>query len=181
MIWGIIFKKAFVEQLIENKKILSQLSSGIRPKDMELHFEDDMVITNYYDATILYYYYLKALDMGDMQKIVSSINMLEKNLALLPALMQTPIYFDICFVACLTNDMEKAKSFYEKSGKTLQKDKDCNGLRIKAYYEFYVNNNNEAAFQLSNEAMLVTEVYPLKGQAIMEEDLIKQLLQKIGK
>ncbi|WP_416150364.1 M50 family metallopeptidase [Salipaludibacillus sp. HK11] len=180
LIWGIILGRPFAERLIEVNKIASLLSVGVRPKELPISLDGNVENLDLYSVTLFYYEFIKAIDEPNMEKIITNADIMEQNVEIFPPLMQPAIYYDLCFVGCLTGDDEKAKLYYEKSGKTLQKDQDCNGLRVKAYYEFYMNNNTGEARRLANEALEVIELFPLKGQAIMEEDLVKKLVKNIG-
>ena len=97
--------------------------------------------------------------------------------SLLPSIES--FYYELCYNSCINNDQEKAKKYYKKSGKVLQKDKDVNGLRVKAYYEYYIKKNDKKAAKYCDKALAVVDKYPLKGQALMEKDLIKDLKNKL--
>ena len=73
--------------------------------------------------------------------------------------------------------MERAVAYYSKAGRTLQKDKEVNGLRVKAYYEFYAENDIEAASKMAEEALSVADKYSIKGLGLMERELIIRLQQ----
>ena len=70
---------------------------------------------------------------------------------------------------------DKAKAYYLKGGKILQGDKDIIGLRVKAYYKYYINKNIESASTLCESALLVADKFPIKGQGLMERDLVNKL------
>lgn len=62
----------------------------------------------------------------------------------------------------------------------MQKYEYLNSLRIKSYYEYYVNQNIEKACEYAEKALKVADKFPIKGQAIIEVELVKDLLDKIS-
>ncbi|MFW6311510.1 MAG: site-2 protease family protein [Nanoarchaeota archaeon] len=179
IIWSLILKKPFANKLTDIKKISSQLAAGIRPGELSISFPDDMTNIRTYDLIFILYFYFKALDNNNENMMSAYAKILEDNIEVFPNHALPPLYYELCFQACISDDKEKAKEYYEKAGKILQKDQDVNGLRVKAYYEYYIKENFEKAFIYCEDALAVVDKFPIKGQAIMEERLVKELISKI--
>ncbi|MFW6016737.1 MAG: M50 family metallopeptidase [bacterium] len=179
IIWSILLKKPFAAKLLEINKVVSQLTVGIRPSKLKISFSDDKDNIESSDLLIIFYLYFKAVDEKNEDKILEYVNILENNIDLFPEPALPSLYYELCFQACISKKQEKAKKYYKKAGRFLQKDQDVNGLRVKAYYEYYVNYDKERALSYGNEALAVVDKYPLKGQAKMEEDLVRELIKKI--
>lgn len=178
--WSILLKKPFAQDLIKLNQISSSLSYGTRPKDLDIiKFNEDQEM-NFTNVYILIFNYMKALDSKNYAEVDYYIDLLVKNIDNISEVLLPSIYYEICFVYCIKNDIENAKKNYVNAGKVLQKDKDLNGLRIKSYYEYYVNQNTEKAREYAQEALKVADKFPIKGQAIMEVELVKDLLDKIS-
>ena len=61
----------------------------------------------------------------------------------------------------------------------LLKDKDINGRRVLATYKYYIEKNVEEAEKCALDGIAVKDKYALKGQAFLEEELIKKILEDI--
>lgn len=59
------------------------------------------------------------------------------------------------------------------------KDQDINGLRVKAYYAFFMEKDAEKAKALAQKGLVMRDHYPFKGQAVYEAELLNELLQRI--
>lgn len=178
MIWSFLLKKPFAEKLLVLKRLISKLSAGIRPSNLEIpRFNTDKLET--FDLYFILYAYFQALDKNDADKIIYYAKLLEENIENFPTPSLPGLYYELCYVGCITMDMKKANNYYQQVGKILKKDKDINGCRVKAYYEYYVNQNYDAALELCYEGLDVVDNFPIKGQARMEEDMIKSLIYLI--
>ena len=179
IIWSFIFKKPLAGKLIEFNKISAQLSSGIRPRNLDISLSIDSDNLKELDMNIIIFLYFKALDNNNIKKMNGYIDLIEKNIEIAPSWSLEPFCYEICYNGCINNDKEKAKKYYEKVSKKLQKDQDANGLRVKAYYEYYINDNDKKAIEYCDNALAVIDKFPLKGQAIMEKDLVNKLRKSI--
>jgi tetratricopeptide (TPR) repeat protein len=179
LIWSMILKKPFAKKLIEINKMTSQLSAGIRPKDIQISPPENLDNPEIYDIMTILYLYFKALDNKDLNNMLHYANLLEKNLDAFPYPALPGLYYELCFIGCITDDATKAKRYCEKSGKILQNDKDINGLRVKAYYEYHINKNEKAAIDFCESAIVVESKFPIKGQGMMERDLVEALKELI--
>jgi tetratricopeptide (TPR) repeat protein len=179
IIWSLILKRPFAKKLMVLNKMTAHLSAGIRPRDLEIIEKAYMDNPDSYDYALIIYSYLKALDNGDCDSMFKYADLLQNNLDSFPAISLPGIYYEICYTACIKGDEEKAREYYKKAGKILQSDKDINGLRVKAYYEYYINKDMEATKNLCESALAVADKFPLKGQGLMESDLVLKLKELI--
>lgn len=179
IVWSIILKKPFANDLLKLNRLSSQLSHGVRPKDIEIEFDLDGDI-NFTQTYFLFYSYFKALDSKNYSKADYYIDLLEKNIDKISEVMLPGIYYEICFNYSIKEDKVNAEKNYLNAGEILQKDRDLNGLRVKSYYEYYINKNTQKSLAYANEALKVADKFPLKGQAIMEKELVIELIDKIS-
>ena len=180
IVWSVILKKPFARKLMEINKISSQLAGGIRPRDLQIDLTpiigSKLAIT---DILTDLYCYFRALDNNNQEEKMHYSSRFEENIETIPHHALPTFYYEICYVASVTGDEDKAREYYEKAGKILEKDKDINGLRVKAYYEYYINKASGPAALLCEEALAVADVFPIKGQGLMEKSLVKHLMELI--
>lgn len=180
VIWSLFLKRPFAKKLIELNKTIAQLSAGTRPRDMEISSEVNMDSQEIYDLMTKLHLYFKALDNKDFDNALNCINFLEDNLEAFPYVALPGLYYELCFMGCITGDKNRTKIYYNKAGKVLQNDKDINGMRVKAYYEYYINNNEASALKFCDSAIEVESKFPIKGQSLMERDLVEALKEYIA-
>jgi len=178
LLWSIILKKPIAKKYMAISNIIAKLSSGIRPRDLQMSNLDTDNSDRYYFMSYIYSYFI-ALDNNDINSMIHYSNIMKNNIQSTPTLQLTPLYYELCYLGCILNDIDEAKKFYKKAGNNLQKDNDINGLRIKAYYEYYINKNPESALKYCLKALEVANKFPIKGQALMEKDLINVLIEMI--
>jgi hypothetical protein len=179
IIWSKALKNPFSEQLVKINKMSSQLSAGVRPGDMDLPAISNIEDPQPFDLTIMLFSYFKALDNDNKDDMQYYIGLLEENQNLFPHVALPSLMYELCYMACIAGDESRARAYFEKGGKILQKDKDINGLRVKAYYAYNINRDLLAAEALCKEALAVADKYPIKGQGLLEESLVKKLLVQI--
>ncbi|MDY2734443.1 site-2 protease family protein [Intestinibacter sp.] len=179
IVWSIILKKPFANDLLKLNRLSAQVSHGVRPKDIEVEFDSEGEM-NFTKVYFLFYSYFKALDSKNYSEVDYYIGLLEKNIDKIPEPMLPGIYYEICFNYSIKEDKVNSEKNYKNAGNVLQKDMDLNGLRVKSYYEYYTNKNTQKALEYANEALKVADKFPLKGQAIMEKELVKELIDKIS-
>ena len=175
IIWSLILKRPFAHKLIETIKVGTQLSAGIRPRDLQMSPPEIPDNPQIVDLMPVLYTYFKALDENSLEDIFHYADLLEDNIQYLPSPMLPGIYYELCHTGCIANDQAKARKYYQKAGKILQGDKDINGLRVKAYYEYFINAKPESALKLIEDALAVVDKFPVKGQGLMEADLARTL------
>lgn len=174
IIWGLLLKKPFVNQLVELNKLMAQVSAGTRPKDLQLN-NPNTENPNVYDLMTIVYMYYKALDKDELAEMTTYSKLLETYIDQFPPQNLPGIYYELCFMGSIMGDIDKAKKYYEKASKILLKDKDVNGQRVKAYYEYYVKKNKSKTIEFCDQALQVVHKFPIKGLAIMEEKLVRKL------
>ena|GEM_PF-487292 len=175
LIWSILLNNSFAEKLIETNYVTTQLSAGVHSKDVEIRYYPDIDRPDSFDMMILLYSYFKALGNNNLTGLIDYSKVLENNMHAFPKQNLPVLYYELCFVGCITNDNSKANYYYEKVRKTLRNDKDVNGMRVKAYYEYYSNGNTQAAMIYCEQALKVVDKFPIKGQSFMEKDLVERL------
>lgn len=176
ILWSLWKKNAFAEGFIRINRMQIEISMGIRPRDLkELTDEDRNTAEPYIRIYHLIYLLYKAWDEADMEKLKKQADRIDGMIAHVPTAVEDPVKFELCAAYAATGDFEKARNYHTEIATKLDKEKDCNGLRIKAYYAWFAENDKEAALSFCRQGLAVTDQYPLKGQAIMEEELLKRL------
>lgn len=177
MLWGLMLGRPFAKQYMNNYRMMLLLSEGCRPKDIQVP-----PISNgpsNYDMTALSYNFYKSIDSGNLEDAIKYARLLERNIDTYPNHSLATVYYNLCFIGCVTGNRTKAIEYYHKAKRILLKDMDANGLRVKAYYEYYINRDMKTALSYCERALSVVDQYPLKGWSIMEENLLKQLKSRI--
>jgi len=180
ILWSLWKGNDFVEGFIMINRMQIELSMGIRPRDLkELTDEDGDTAEPYIRIYKLIYLLYKAWDERDMDKVKRQANRIHGMMTLVPTAVEDPVKFELCSAYAATGEIEKARNYYSEVQVKLDKENDCNGFRIKAYYTWFVEKDRDTALSLCRQGLAVTEKYPLKGQAVMEEELLKQLQSTI--
>lgn len=156
--------------------LMKKISSGVRPRDLQL-VKGYEKIEDLHDLNQALYLYFQEMDKENISAAEQYLDEVEKNLHKAPPYSLPAYYYEILFLALLKGEREKAQRFYEKAGKILKKDQDINGLRVKAYFAYMVENDREKAADLARKGISLKEHYPFKGQAVFEEDLLIKLLE----
>lgn len=180
IIWAMLLHDPWSEKYIRLHQTVSQLGSGVRPRDLELPCKPDLENPCYYDLLLLLYWYFRALDSRNREETVDLARRIEALFSQYSVLTQPAVCYELCFTGCVTGDAAMAKEYYRKAGRHLQQDRDANGLRIKAYYEFYILENQATARKLCDRALSVAHLFPIRGQAVMERELVRSLERKIA-
>ena len=115
------------------------------------------------------------IDNGNTVKIQTCINIIEKNKEKITTAIEFEIESELCYCNAFLGDKEKARYYYEKNKGRLEKENDVSFNRIKAYYEFYVNKDNEKSLEYCKKGISVSNSFPLEGIKKMEIDLINNL------
>ena len=177
ILWSMLLNKPFARQLMDVQKMMTEMSAGVRPRDVQIPVLTDTNDIAGLELFTLIYLYYSALDSDNRELTLYYAALIEQNLERIPHHLLPAFYYELCFVGCITGDRDKARLYSNKAGKILQNDKDVNGLRVKAYYEYYVNDNVVLARKLGARALSVADKFPLKGQAAMERELVERLLK----
>ena len=179
ILWSLMLKHSFADKLMEYNRLASQLAAGMRPRDIQV---SPMAVNNpgLLDLMGVLYAYFHALDSGNHDEAGQLADILEKNLARFPVHMLPAIYYELCYTNCIKNNLKQASEYYQKAKKVLQRDRDVNGFRVKAYYEYYVTKNHGMALTLCQQGLAVAAKFAIPGQAQMEADLLRGLASKIN-
>ena len=178
-IWDLIFNRPQAIKLIRLKKLAAQLSAGIPPTELNIPLIEELNYSDFYDLLFVNQVYMKALYEDDEDTYREAARIMEENLAFYPSYALPALYYELCYVACISGEEDKAREYYQKVRKTLEKDRDINGFRVKAYYEYYINKDREKALAYAQSGLAVKDKYPVKGEALLEEKLIKKILVEL--
>jgi len=178
MFFSILRKSPLAERFYESSLMSKKLTMGVRPRDLELS-PPKLPLEDFHDLGKVLYLYFMEMDKGNLQVAGEYITLLEKHLDQVPPYTLPAYYYELIFYYLLMEDQDKARYYHEKAGKILQKDQDINGLRIKAYYAYYVEKDSEKAWRLALAGMAVMEKYPFRGQAIFEMEQLEKLMERI--
>lgn len=179
LIWSMLIKSPFTEKLICLNKISVQRSSGSRPRDIPITVLPNTEKPDAFDMILVLYLYFKALDSANREETLKYAYMIEQNIGAFSNISLPAVYYELCFSACISGNIQKAKYYWDKAGSILKNDKDINGMRVKAYYEYYMNGSAGEALSCCKSAMKVAGKYPSVGQAIMEVSLVEKLQDEI--
>ncbi|MCI8538561.1 MAG: M50 family metallopeptidase [Oscillospiraceae bacterium] len=170
MIWTLLAGKEEAKAYLALTQVSAQLASGVRPGRLKLPKSLDCLP----QGKLFEYYFL--LDRGELDQAWAALGELERTIDRFPSVGVTALYYELCFSACLREDIPKAKEWHERVQLTLDQDKDANGLRVRAYYAWYAEGDWAGARTLAQEGQAVLSVYPVQGQAEMEGELLRKLL-----
>ncbi len=176
----LMFNEPYAEKLKSVNSISTALSSGYSPKNIPMTYMPDTEKPDTLDMMLLLYNYFKALDSCNNASAISYAGMIEKNLHAFPNNALPSIYYEMCFAGCISADEAKAKYYFNKAGKILRNDNAINAFRVRAYYEYYINNNSREALMNCENAFKVADKFPSKGQAMMEKGLVEKLILDIN-
>ncbi|MDO5689123.1 MAG: hypothetical protein Q4G61_02605 [Tissierellia bacterium] len=160
------------------QKLQAQLISGTRPKEVELSsFVDG---GDLFSLMIHLYSYYKALDGGDISKMIEEMNYIEGNYQKFGNIHSASIQYElIYYYSRVVKNPFEATRIYSKVESMLEKDFDINGRRVLAYYSHEVLLDEEKAERCIREGLRVADKYPIQGMALMEEDLLINLRNEI--
>jgi hypothetical protein len=176
---SLLLKKPVAEKMIRLNRFTAQLAAGIRPRDLDL--PEAWPTADIYDLTLLVYRYFQSLDRNDLNQTLLLAEKLARSLSKFPSYMLPSLYYELCYTAAVAGDAAKAEKYYQQAGQILQRDEDVNGLRVKAYYAWYIQQDPQKALELARRGLTVAPLFPLPGQGQMEKDLLERLIQIIEK
>lgn len=168
---NILFKKGDYKLLYSIIKSDSQTYHGIRPKEMQIEINQEDEFNINYAILVA----IKAIDEWDIDTLLYCCDNFERLSESIASYSAETINGIICYASCITNNTDKAKKYYTKIEKMVQNDETCNSYRIRAYYEFYINENIECAKSLCIKGLNAIDKYIYSGYAIMENELLIKL------
>lgn len=91
---------------------------------------------------------------------------------------EIPLYYDIIYYyACVEMNRHKVQSYYRQVENELANDKDSNGRRVLAYYQYYVESQPEKALETAKEGIRVIDWF--EGNKEFEEKFLERLINEI--
>lgn len=180
ILWSVWQGEDFAEGFALINRLQMELSMGTRPRDLNfLNDEKENTSDPYLRIYILIYLLYKAWDTDNKEKIKIYADKIRGMQAQIPSAIEDAVKFELCAAYAFTGETEKAETYYSESKAKLEKENDSNGNRIKAFYAWYIESDGEKALAFCRQGLAVIETYPLKGQALMERDLMEGLLMQI--
>lgn len=178
-------EKAKIQQdIIKQRKLIQ---AGVRPGEMTF-FTHDPEIRKYNSldfpiyvtaANIRYNYFL---DRGEYDKLAPYAQIFAMNLPVSNTLIHgyiSIIYELIFFYSYIQPDPVSARKLFDRCKEQLENDMDINGRRVLAYYFFGTERSLMGAEQAAREGLACAHLYPHRGIAKLEEELLHRLLAQI--
>jgi len=183
IIFGILANSPLAADLVQETNLSAALASGKRPSELMIEPLDEKrltIIDSAITLTLLNIHYFKALDTDNFQSLARYIYVFENNLANSLSFVAVPMNYElIYYYSAIDHNKEQAEKYYTRIDTHLVADRDINGRRVLAAYEFYINDNPKKARQYCLEGLASFNNFPLKGQAIMEKALLTKLISEI--
>lgn len=180
VIWSIITRNDFAQYFVELSQIQQKMLSGIRPRDiaeLEEDFDENEPLKESFFISKYLLVLFNAIDNQDKERIRKCLMLIENNIKDIPSLIAPSFKYELCYSYCILEDRELAKKYYSEIESTIKNDNDLNACRVKAYHALYVLNDADLARNYCNEALSVADKFPLKGQTLMETDLVDKLIK----
>ncbi len=176
--WNIrntISNKDKFKEFIESIKNTDMQKTITRPRELDAEIDKNVKFNLQYHLQ----FYYKALDSDDIDTMKYCSNLFKENFNMSNDATFQGFCYIIIHSACVTGDTETAKKYYDKCKRQIANDHDCNGLRVRAYYEYYINKNYEYSYALCEQGISVADKYISKIQGVMEKDLMLKLQEMI--
>lgn len=176
IILELLKKDQNVSKIITTMNRYTQLAGGIRPKDLSL---DPNFLIDTTDPLLLLLHYYQALDQENDQQASLIIDQIINQLENFSTIALPGIYNELITAGVRFNLPEWVDKYYTLNEKSLTKDNDLNGERVKAYYAWYVGNIDQAREHIK-KAKEVANKFPVRGQIKMELMLVTNLENKLA-
>ncbi|MBU5595129.1 hypothetical protein KQI76_08120 [Amphibacillus sp. MSJ-3] len=175
----IIFSMIKIEQtvpsMLATMNLYTQLAGGIRPKKLNFNLD---YLTDTSDPSLLLLQYYQALDREDNDQIAQFANKLIQGIDDFSTIILPGIYNELITAGVLLNKPEWVTKYYALNEKTLTRDHDLNGERVKAHYYWYLGDFDQAKKHIK-QAKAVANKFPIRGQISMEQLLIANLEKRL--
>ncbi|MDH6342266.1 tetratricopeptide (TPR) repeat protein [Parabacteroides sp. PFB2-12] len=181
IIFSILRKEELAKDMTFLNRVMQQMVVGMRPGDIALlnqPLEEENDPNQFFIYRIIYHLF-NALDRGDLEKVTHCCRLMEKHIDTIPSAVDIPMKMEFLCVYCLLGETDKAQAFYDQVKQRLEKENDMSGHRIKAYVAYYLHEDKEEAAACCEKALSVADSFPMKGQTIMEKELVNSLLAAI--
>lgn len=166
-----------------------ELKNGLHLEQLNMSVSDAMLDKADQHSKVLYYHicYSKSLWMRNFNALNGIVRQLDlalrkhgPNSDYIETTLDVIGYYDILFYSSYVNQNHNhAMRIYNLIKPKLDADKDVNGRRVKAYYEFYVLNQSQQASITLNQAIEalrdVDTVITTKAEIDLERRLIEEL------
>lgn len=178
MFFSILRKNPLAERFYESAMLSKKLALGVRPRDLDLQ-PVELPLEDFHELTTVFYLYFMEMDKGELEKAGTYLKVVEENLTKVPPYSLPAYYYELIFYYLLTGNRNRAQDYHEKAGRILLRDQDINGLRIRSYYAFYVEEDPVMARNLALEGLSVRDKFPFRGQALFEAEQLEKLINTI--
>ena len=179
----IIFRKNYARNYLYANNFKQAVLYGYRPREIPLAtfnktFRNNITLLPGNFILVLNLYY-KSLDSRNIKDILMYADILESNFSEIPEALYNTINSELCFINCIKGDFEKSSFYYGNVRDHLENCFEPAVLRTRAYYEFYVGENKEAALFYAKAALSFCESSSLKGMVDIEAELANELLEQV--
>ncbi len=123
----------------------------------------------------LYNYYI-ALDNAEHTDMQANLLIIEKNINRVPVQMLQRVYRELCFYYSIDKNPVSAAHYMEMMERSTEQKKHIDNLRVRAYFELYINRRYKTAFSLCRSAMENAVGDSSNGLTVMNQELIKGLV-----
>lgn len=165
-----------------NIELMNKVNDGIRPLYFEMR--DFQPYSHKPDSSYLTYLYFKFCYLLENQRypeLKPIIEVFERNRPEIFNETFTPQAYSILFYYTFVETIpEYAEKAYRYAEKMLLGDRDANGLRIYAFYLYYIKGETQKAYDIASKGMEIWQNMPDKGMGYMEHDLLEYLLGVIS-
>lgn len=186
---GMLLKKSWnageMQRLLYNQLIFNALTTnGTRYQEINsdlIKIPEQLDYHNVWQLWPVLAHYNRAIEAADFQKAKEIIDDLWKNIDKKSFyLVEIAKEWIFCQLYFNVNHTEVTSLFNEKNVKTSLSTKMMNNLRIKAMYEWKINNNYQEARKLFNEGLNNTKYQANEADLLYETDLIMHCLQSMN-
>lgn len=182
--WSIIDGDSTAKDFLLIQQFSSLLAAGKRPRETgqmkRLSGKNEDSESHEFTTNILMYQLFYAYDIFDIAMMRDVALEMESQIDKVSSIMLPGYKNELCCVFSFLGEKEKAEKYYADVWPDLNKGKDINDCRVKAYIAFYLKNDKNAARTYCEEGLKVAKFFPLAGQAIMEKELIERLLVEMA-
>lgn len=166
----------------ETKEKFDLLKKGVTPGKLVFSTIDipDDKNTKIYVQRYELFRFCNYLDNEEFSSLKTPIENIERNLPEEFSVFNTSYIYELIFYySAFDRNEEKASYYYNIVSKNLVKDKDCNGLRVYAYYKYYIEKDSRAAKEFALEGLSVVSKFNIEGLKEFEKKLLLRLIEII--
>lgn len=123
----------------------------------------------------LYAYYF-ALDNADYQGMRTHLMVMKDHITRLPAQIRQRVCRELCFYYSIDKNAASAAYYLEMAENGPEQKKKPDSMRVRAYYEMYINRRYRTAFTVCRTALETISPDTPNGLTVMNAELIKALV-----